>query len=177
LGQASPDTLLLMGKVVGPHGVDGFLRVLSYAESDASFHDVDTVFLRSISGEVRKFTLAGVRPHKQVLLMKLEGVSNRREAETLRGKEVLIRKEAIRREDDAYFWHELLGIKVFLDTGAYLGVISRIIPTGANDIYVVGTGDKEILLPATHEVVKEINIENEKMIVSATEDLLNLYEI
>jgi 16S rRNA processing protein RimM len=166
-----------MGKVVGAHGLEGLIRVFSYAESDASFQDVDTVFLRSISGEFCEFTVARVRAHKHVVLMKLEGVSNRREAEEHRGKEVFVRKEAISREDDEYFWHELLGIGVYLDTGEYLGEISQIIPTGANDVYVVKKGNREVLLPATHEVVKEISIENEKMIVSATEGLLDLDEI
>ena len=166
-----------MGKVVGPHGLEGFLRVFSYGESDASFLDVDTVFLRSISGEVCEFTVTSVRPHKHLFLMKLKGVRNRQEAEKHRGKEVFICKEAVSREDDEYFWHELLGIDVYLDTGEYLGEISQIIPTGANDIYVVKKGNREVLLPATYEVVKEISIENERMIVSATEELLDLDEI
>ena len=57
------------------------------------------------------------------------------------------------------------------------GVISRIIPAGSNEIYVVGTGEKAIFLPATHEVVQEIDLEMGKMTVSAMEGLLNLNEV
>jgi 16S rRNA processing protein RimM len=166
-----------MGKVVGPHGLEGLLRVFSFAESDASFADVNTVFLRSSSGEIGEFAVASVRPHKHVVLMKLNGVSNRREAEKHRGEEVLILREAVHRESDEYFWQDLLGIKVYLESGEYLGELFQIIPTAANDIYVVRRGHKEILLPATYEVVKEIRVENRKMTISETEGLMSLNEV
>lgn len=175
--QVSANSLLIVGKVIGPHGLGGLLRICSYSGSEDSFLDARTVFLESVSGEITEYAVISVRPHKNAFLMRLEGLRSRDEGEKYKGAGILISKEAITSGEDEYFWHELLGLKVYLDTGKYLGVVSQIIPTKANDIYVIKEGDKETCVPAVYEVVKEIDIENEKMIISAMGGLLNLNEV
>ena len=177
MSQVSSGSLLLVGKVILPHGKRGLLRIRSYARSEASFLDAGTVFLRPVSGEIREFGVISVNAHKNTFLMRLKGLASRSEAEGYKGAEILISKETLVSEEDECFWYELLGIKVYLDTGDYLGRISHIISAGSNDIYVVREGDKEIFIPATHEVVKEIDLDNEKMIISAMEGLLDLNEV
>ncbi|MCJ7685053.1 MAG: ribosome maturation factor RimM [Desulfobacteraceae bacterium] len=177
LNSGSSDKLLFLGKVIRPHGLEGLLRVWSYAPSEASLIDAEEIYLRPVSGKLHGYRLLSVRPHKNILLMNLEGVNSIDQAGEFRGAEVLAKYEAITREEGEYFWHELIGLKVFLDTGDYLGAISRIIPAGSNEIYVVGTGEKAIFLPATYEVVKEIDLEKGKMTISAMEGLLDLNEV
>ena len=166
-----------MGKVIRPHGLEGLLRVWSYARSEASFIDIEEIYLRPVSGKLRGYRLLSVRPHKNILLMNLDGLDSIDQAEELRGAEVLAEYEAISREEGEFFWDELIGLKVFSDTGDYLGAISRIISAGSNEIYVVGTGEKEIFVPVTYEVVREIDFEKGKMIISAMEGLLDLNEV
>ena len=169
--------LLLIGKVIRPHGWRGLLRIFSYARSEASFLGTETVFFRSDSGQIHEHSVTSVKPYKNIFLMKLEGVNSGDEAEEYRGAEILIRKDALRRGKDEFFWYELLGLKTYLDGGGYLGAISQIISTGSNDIYVLKNGDKEFFIPATTEVVKEIDLKNKKMIISDMEGLLDLNEI
>lgn len=175
--QVLANSLLLVGKVIGPHGLGGLLRICSYSGSEVSFLEAGTVFLESVLGEINEYAVTSLRPHKNAFLMKLEGLSSRDEVEKYKGAGILISKEAITRGEDEYFWNELLGLKVYLDTGQYLGVVSQIISTKANDIYVVKEGNKETCVPAVYEVVKEIDVENEKMIISPMEGLLNLNEV
>jgi len=177
LSQVSPGTLLLMGKVVRPHGRAGLLRIHSYARSQDSFHEAGRVFLRSVSGEIREYTVAFVRPHKNFFLMKLEGLSSRSQAEEYKGAEIYIRKGTLTKKEDEYFWYELLGLKVYLDNGECLGSISQVICKGSNDIYVIKKGNREILIPATYEVVRDIDLEKGKMTISAMEGLLDPNEI
>jgi len=166
--------LLLIGKVLRPHGLEGLLRVRSFARSEASFRQTSEVLVRPAGGEIHACKVVSANPHKNIILMKLEGVNSLEEAEKLREAEVLIPTEAIPREEGEYFWHELIGLKVFQNTGEYIGDISRIIPAGGGEIYVVGRGKKEILVPATYEVVKEIDLEKGTMTISPMEGLLNL---
>ena len=177
MNQDSPGRLLVVGKVLRPHGTSGLLRIWSYAGSDTSFLGVGTVSLRSNSGDTRECRVVSVKPHKNIFLMQLEGVSSKEEAEQYRGDEILVSKEALSREDNEYFWYELLGLEVYLKSGECLGSISQIISSGSNDIYVVQKDQKELFIPATHEVVKEIDLKNGKMIISAMEGLLDLNEI
>jgi 16S rRNA processing protein RimM len=151
--------------------------VRSYAQSEAFFEEAGDVFLRCVSGKIHAYRVLSARPHKNIVLMKLEGVNSVEKAEVLRDAEVLIAAKAIPREEGEYLWHELIGLRVFLDTGEHIGDISRIISSGGNEIYVVGSGRGEILVPATYEVVKEIDLEKQRMTISAMEGLLDLNEI
>ncbi len=175
--EASSGSLLLVGKVIGPHGLGGLLRIWAYARSEASFLDAGTVMLRSVSGETREYTVTYIRPHKNAFLMRLKGLRSIDEAIEYRGAGIFVSKEAVARSDDEYFWYELLGLEVYLDTGRYLGIISRILPTKAHDIYVVKVGNKEVCIPAIYEVVKEIDIANKRMVIAALEGLLELNEV
>ena len=178
MSKVSPEDLLLMGKVVRPHGIEGALRIKSYAQSEESFLNAGTVFLRSSPGETREYAVASVRPHKNILLIKLEGLNTLEEAETYRGAAILIKRDSLPREGDGeYFWHELIGLEVYLSGGDYVGILKHILPTGSNDIYVVQEGRSEVLIPAIHEVVKEIDLINNRMIISEVEGLLDLNEV
>ncbi len=174
---ASSSGLLLVGKVIRPHGLKGLLRVIFYSGSEATFLDAETVIFKTVSGEICEHAVTSVTPHKNIFLMKLEELNSIDEAEAYRDAEILIEKETLSCEDDAFFWHELLGLDVYLETGECIGAISRILPTESNDIYVVKDGEKEIYIPAVHEVIKEIDLENGRMNISPMEGLLELNEV
>lgn len=175
----SSENLLLIGKVIRPHGLNGLLRIRSYAESTETFKNRGTVLLKTGQGGLSEHKIISINAHKNAFLMKLEGVSSLEEAEGCRGAEILIRKDTLRREsEDEYFWFELIGLKVFEDSGRFVGTLREIIQTGSNDIYVVKEGDREFLIPALHGVVLEIDLENKRMIVAGDIDgLLNIDEV
>lgn len=178
MGTVSPENLLLMGKVVRPHGLEGVLRIKSYAQSEESFLKAKTVFLKVSSGETIEYGVSSVRPHKKIYLMKLKGLSSLEEAEKYRGAEILVSEDTLSREsDEEYFWHELIGLRVYLSGGEYIGTIEQILPTGANDIFVVREGKNEVLIPAIDEVVKGIDLSNGRMMITEMEGLLDLNEV
>ncbi len=169
--------LLLVGKVIRPHGLRGLLRITTYSESEDSSLQAGTVFFKTVLGEIRKHAVISLKAHKNVFLMKLKGLESRDKAEEYKSAEILIEKESLAQKDDAYFWHELLGLEVYLEDGKFLGTITQIIPTEGNDIYVVKNGKREVLIPAVYDVIKEIDLEYKKMTISPNEGLLDLYEV
>ncbi|HPQ29583.1 MAG TPA: ribosome maturation factor RimM [Desulfobacteraceae bacterium] len=177
MSQVSLENLLIIGKVLSPHGLEGMLRILSYAHSEASFMEAGTVYIKLTSGKLNEYVPISIKPHKNAFLMALEGINSREDAEELKSAEILIEKRNSGDNTDVFFWHEILGLKGFLDTGEYIGTVSNIISSGSNDIYVLHCGEREILIPATHEVVKEIDLENGKIIISPIEGLLDLNEV
>jgi len=178
LKKGSPENLLLAGEVVRPHGLDGRLKIRSYAQSEKSFLQSGVIFLKPRSGSTRAFTVASVKPHKNNLLLILKGLDSLEEAEEFRGAAVFIRRDSlVQEEKDEYFWFDLIGLEVYLDTGKYIGTIHHILPTGGNDVYVVREGETEVLVPAIHEVVKEIDLDARKMIITEMEGLLDLNEV
>ena len=178
MNKGSPGNLLLAGKVERPHGLDGRLRVRSYLESEKSFLRSGTIFLKPRSGGTRAFTVSSIRPHKNTFLLTLKGLDTLTEAEEYKGATLFIKRDTLVREDkNEYYWVELIGLKVYLETGEYMGTIHRIVQTGANDVYVVRDGEKEVLIPAIHDVVKEVDLDDGTMIIAEMEGLLDLNEV
>jgi len=178
LNEVSPEELLLVGKVLRPHGLEGKLRILSYAESPKSFLRPGTVILKTEKGVSREFRVSSVKPHKNVLLLKLEDLNSPEEAEEYRGAGIYIRKSLLVRDgEDEFFWHEIIGLQVYLNSGEYVGEIREIFRTGSNDIYVARKGGKETLIPAIHDVVQEIDLVARKMIINPLEGLLDINEV
>jgi 16S rRNA processing protein RimM len=172
-----PDELIPIGRVLRPHGLKGLLRVHSEAGVDPPLEQGNIVHLRVGTKAPGRFKVTSVTPYKGMSLLRLEGISTIDQAEPYRGAHVLVEKAGLTRKEDEYFWSELMGLEVRLDTGETVGTIFRIIATGANDIYVVKRGKREILVPATSEVVKAIDLESGTMIISPMEGLLDLNEI
>ena len=166
-----------MGEVLRPHGRKGLLIIRTYAQSRLSFPEGGTIFLKTDDGEIHEFNLQAVIPHKKNLLLRLEGIQGPAEAEPYRKAEILIHKEDLSREEDEYFWYEIIGLEVYLNTGEFLGKIHQIIPTRSNDIYVALKEGKEILIPAVHDIVEKIDLDSKRIIISEIEGIVNRDEI
>ena len=177
MSKVFPEALLLIGRVIGPHGVSGLLKIKSYARSEDTLLSAGRIYLKQSLGKISEHEILSAVPHKGFSLIRLEGLDSRDRVECYHGAEILIRKAAVSRDKDEYFWHELIGLRVFLETGRYLGTVKEIVPTAANDIYVVREGKEEFLIPAIHDVVKAIDLESGKMIISEVEGLLDLNEV
>jgi 16S rRNA processing protein RimM len=176
LKPVSPERLILLGKVIKPHGLEGTLRIRSYAESQESFSVAGTIYLKTVSGGLHPHHVSSARTHKgeNICLLTLEGLTSRDQAEQYRGAEIFCDKECLPREENEYFWYELLGLEVYLETGEHIGRISEIIPSGRYDIYVVQGREKEVHIPAAHEMIREIDLRTGKLIVTPVEGLLEL---
>ena len=177
LNEVSSEELLPVGKVIKPHGVKGLIRAWSYARTMQSFQHSGTIFFKQDNQDPVEYRIHDIKPHKNFFILRIEGLYTFEEADRLRGADILVDKEKLTRDSDEYFWFELINLKVFLDTGKYLGIIKEIIPTGSNDVYVVKLNDSEFLIPALQDVVKKIDLDKGEMIISAMDGLLDLNEV
>ncbi len=163
---------ILIGRVVGVHGIKGCLRICSYAESDTLFAAGSSVLVKNSAAEIFPLTIRQAAPHKQGLLLHLEGIEDRDRAETLVGSGLFVRKSALPQpEEGSYYWHDLIGLSVFTSENSFLGKLASVIPTGSNDVYVVKHGKKETLVPALASVVTGIDLESGTMQVQLPEGL------
>jgi 16S rRNA processing protein RimM len=161
-----------MGKVVGTHGIQGTLKVYSDSESWSLFGPGGSIFIQNPDGSVKTWQIKWLRPHKRFLLLSLEGVTTLEKAQTFKGSQVLVDKTALPHlEEGAYYWFDLIGLRVFSMDGSVLGKIESIIETGSNDVYVVRNGNRETLVPALTKVVKAVDLESRTMRVDLPEGL------
>lgn len=164
---------LVIGKIVASHGIKGETKVMPLTDDIYRFDDLETVIADTKEGS-KDLTVKGVRYHKNMVLITFEQIKDRNEADRL--KDIYIK---IRREDVAplpegrYYIVDLVGIEVF-EGDKKIGILKDVLQTGAADIYLIDTADKELMLPAIEENIRDIDIKEGKMHVSIPEGLWDL---
>jgi 16S rRNA processing protein RimM len=76
-------------------------------------------------------------------------------------------------QKEEYFYGQLIGLTVYTTDGNVIGTVSDIFETGSNDVYVVKTPDKEYLIPAIHDVIKKIDLQEKRITIQILEGLLD----
>jgi 16S rRNA processing protein RimM len=123
--------------------------------------------------EAVPYRLEKYRWHKKNILLTLAGITDRTQAEQLRGQLVQVPvEEAVALPAGSYYLYQLFGLRVVTTGGDPLGVITDVLETGANDVYIVEQDGRQLLLPAIPDVVKAIDLEQGQMVVELIEGLL-----
>ena len=121
------------------------------------------------------FEVAAAAQHGKKFLLTLKKFDNVDQVMHLVGRELYVTPEQLPQlPDGEYYWRDLVGLRVITEQGETLGTLAEIIATGSNDVYVVQGGDREYLIPALEDVVREINLNEGIMKVSPPEGLLDL---
>jgi 16S rRNA processing protein RimM len=169
----SSESIVTIGKIVGVHGVKGYIKIHAETESFSLMTPGISVIVREPNGTNRVMEIADARPQGRLLLLRLKGVFDRTAAETLPGSDILIEKSRLPDlEPDTYYWADIFGMSVVTVEGETIGTVASLIETGSNDVYVVKTQDNdEILIPAIGSVVLEIDLDRKIMRVDLPEGL------
>jgi len=174
-----PEGYLAVGKIVAVHGLRGEVKVELYTDYPERFEqDVTLWASRGGDNELEALTVVKARPHKNLMLLTLDEVHTREDAEALRGYWLFVdEEEAVELEEGTFFVHDILGLSVRTEEGALLGTIADVLFTGANEVYVV-QGDAlpqgEVLLPAIDEVILAVDLEAGAMTVRLLPGLLDM---
>ncbi len=166
----------MIGKVAGPHGIKGVVRVCSFSESGAVFAAGRKIGIGNDQDEFTWKTLEWAKPHGKNFLVSFQGVTDVESARELGGCSLFIERTALPEpESGTYYWCDLIGLKVYTENAEFLGCIDAIIPTGSNDVYVVKdleeNGKRETLIPALASVVKTVDLKQGVMRVALPEGL------
>jgi len=158
---------IILGEIVKPHGLNGAVKVKSFADSPESYTRPARLFMVSADGNRIEISVRDASPMGKLVTLKIEGISTRQQAEALIGNRIVVNREDLPDADeDEYYWHDLIGMSVYDSTGAYYGIIISILPTGANDVFVVETvNGEEVLIPGTFEAILEVNIPERRMVI------------
>jgi len=166
---------LEVGQIVGTHGVKGTLKVKPLTDDITRFSKLKKVYM-NINSELQEFSIEEVRYNKNTVLLTLQNIDTIEKAEGYRGFYLKIdRSDSVKLEKDSYFIIDLIGLSVHDESDdSLLGYIEDIYNTGSNDIYVVKDelSGRQILLPATKEVIKKVDIGAKKIIVRLIEGLI-----
>jgi 16S rRNA processing protein RimM len=165
------DKLLLVGKITGVHGIHGEIKIIPYGDCDKKSWKI--IYLsRGKNNLICEVT--SNRPHKDAILASLEGYTDRNKAIELIGYDVFVEKASLPALPKGEYYHfQLKGMEVTTIEGKRIGVITSLISTGSNDVYVVkDSSGKELLIPATADVIQKIDVCAGKLVIHLKEGLL-----
>lgn len=156
------DTKILLAQIGAPHGIKGEVRVKPFGEPQMlnQYGKLETK-------DGVKFKIKRMRPQKNVMVVKFEGVNTREEAEALNRVELFIDRAKLPEleEDDEFYIEYLIGMDVLDEAGDQLGTVMAVPNFGAGDMLEIKpvANSSTFYLPFTKEVVPTLNFENHSL--------------
>jgi len=168
------EELLRVGVITSPHGIKGEVNLFPTTDDTSQFKHWKTLVLKQ-KREQREMKLQSAKFFKQMVILKLEGVEDRDQAEALRQAELYIyRSQARPCEENENYITDLIGLKVVSDEGETIGTCTDVMETGANDVYVITCTDgKEVLFPAIPQCILKVDLEAGEMLVHVMDGLMD----
>lgn len=169
-------TELLVGRVAKAHGIAGELAVDIHTDSpDERFAPGAVLSARLRDRSVRPVTVATAREHSGRLLVRFDEVPDRNVAETMRGAQLLVDADELPQSDDpdAFYDHELEGLKAVLADGTEVGTVREIARGPGGELLVLTRPDgTEGLVPFVREIVPEVDVKGGRVVLDPPEGLL-----
>lgn len=137
---------MLLARVAGAYGIKGWVKVSSFTAPAEKVFDYSPWQLHG-KGTVKTVAVLQGKPHGKGLIVQLDGINDRDQAESLRGLEIHIERDRMPEpEAGQYYWSDLEGLRVENVTGKELGKVDQFLDTGSADVMVV-SGDERYLIP------------------------------
>lgn len=163
----------LLGVISGAHGIKGEVKITSFTEDPGSIADFGPL---TDKAGAQAFKIRSARVHKaNVLIARLDGVTDRNGAEALKGAELFVARDLLPPpETDEFYYSDLIGLAAQTHDGAAFGRVAAVHNFGAGDLLEIAldASKKTVLLPFTKEAVPELDFPGGKLTVVPPEGLL-----
>ncbi len=162
---------ILIGKIVNAVGLKGEVRVYNYSDSIEIYENTESIYVGD-----RLMRIRGVRPQKNMVVLSLDGIDDRNEAEKAKGRELFVTEADLPElPEGEYYIRDLMGMEVVLEDGSHLGTMTDVIRNTAQDIFEFKTDEgKQVLVPRVPDFVLKIDKDAGKITVRLIEGLLDL---
>ena len=162
-----------IGQIVNTFGIKGFVKINPFTDDMERFEELNSVLVVK-NKELIEMQIEEVKYQKNVVLVKFKGIEDINMAEKFKGCYIKIKREDARKlPEGTYFIADLIGLKVYDDNGNLLGKVDDIYNNKVHDIYVIKNDlGKQILLPSTKEVIKQVDVDNGEIVVHLIDGLV-----
>ena len=164
------EEIVVMGKVLAPYGVNGWVKVYSFTEKLESFLTYKKLYLSKDQKNWLEINVKEIKLHGKKIIANFSEIADRTQAENYKNYLIGVPKDYLPQlNEDQHYWNDLIGFEVLNLQNVSFGLVNTYIETGANDVIVV-KGDKERLIPYTSMTVLKIDTIKDKIIVDWDED-------
>lgn len=171
-------TYYKFAKIVNTHGIHGDLKVLADTDfADQRFGVGQKIVIMDGNRVVANSSIIASRPHKGSYLIHLSGYDSINQVEPFKNMHLAIHEsQQAPLEEGEYYYHQIIGSKVYTETGALLGSVKEILELGSNDVWVVQSsrpGIKDALIPFIKDIVKEVDVVNKRIEIELMDGLID----
>lgn len=160
---------VLVGEITSAHGIRGMVKVYPYTDTPERFKTISRI---NIEGEDGLRSVESASVQKNMALIKIEGIDTRNASEAICKKKLYIPFEDRKPlEKDQYFIDDLIGLKVYTVDGKLVGELTDILTQHGNDIMVIQSGGKEVLIPFVKAFVR--SVDQDGIVVEPIEGMLS----
>lgn len=162
---AESDRIVRLGQIAGVHGVQGWVKILSFTEPRTNLLEYPD-WLLDQNGSQRSIKLEAAREAGKRLIAKLAGIDDRDSAAELIGAEIGVQRSAMPPcAPGEYYWTDLEGLAVKNLAGDQLGTVARLIATGANDVLVLEASGERMIPFVEGETVRLVDLDAGEIVV------------
>ncbi|MGE5389435.1 MAG: ribosome maturation factor RimM [Deltaproteobacteria bacterium] len=154
------DDLISIGSIAGTFSHDGTLKVYPLTDFPERFKKMKKVRLE-YGGKLEEIPVESARPHKGLYLLKLKGIDSMEKAGEYKHARIVIGQDELMPLPEGEYYHfQLEGLRVIDNERGLLGILTEVLATGANDVYVVQSPRfGEVLIPAIKDVILGVDLE------------------
>lgn len=162
---------ILIGKIVNAVGLKGEVKVYNYSDSTEIYENTESIYV-----EDRLMKIRSVRTQKNMVILGLDGINDRNDAEKAKGSELFVTDADLPElPEGEYYVRDLIGMEVVLEDGSHLGTMTDVIQNTAQNIFELETDEgKQVLIPKVPDFVLNIDAKAGKITVRLIEGMLDL---
>ena len=165
--------ILRVGVITTTHGIAGEVKVFPTTDDPNRFKKLKKVLLDT-GREMKELSIVQVKFFKNLVILKFKDHNKIEDVMAMKGHDLYVTREnAVKLEENENFIADLIGMEVYEEDDKYLGTLTDVIQTGANDVYAVDLEDgREVLIPAIRQCILSVDTDSNKMVVHLLEGLL-----
>ncbi len=169
------DSCFKLGKITRAHGLKGDLKAIFVAEFPIEFSKLESVFV-NINNKLIPFFVEKISVQGKKAIFTIEDIKDLKAAETLFDKELFLPLTLLPDKDDSIFMYsDLIGFTVSDKTLGMLGKITDVYTLPGQDVLAMDYKEKEILIPASEELITKVEKSKKVVHIEIPEGLLEIY--
>lgn len=151
----------------------GDVKVIQLSDDPDRINSLNNVVIILKNGEKKESIINKVSIIKGGFAVSLAHINSVTDAQQIVGGYIAVpENEVPELGKDTWYHYEIIGIEVFTTDGICLGKIEDILSTGSNDVYIVRDNEREYLIPAIRDVIKEVDTKRRRMVITLVDGLI-----
>lgn len=154
-------------------GIKGEVKVQTFSADPARFDSLRKVYIGDEDASPSAVDVESVRWVASTPVLKLIGISSREQSDALRGQFLYVaEQDAVKPKEGSYFIHDIVGMEVVTEEGKMIGKVKEVYQLPANDVWLVEWDEKDVMIPATKEVIQTVDHQQRRITIHAMEGLI-----